>query len=397
MKKRFILPLLLSLSLILVSCGGSGGGSNGGSIVVKPPAGSFPQAEKDFVYGLFTSEYLWYDEVASNVDYSAFDTPQALIDGLKVEKDRWSFAMTDQEYEDYVNQKTAGFGFRYKNDFMILQVLIDAPAYHTLYRGDKILEINGETVTQENLAKASQNLNVETTFKVLRDGSEVDVVITPKQYTFKVTMGKVLNNKIGYLRYDSFTSTSVGEFEAEFTKFKSAGIKDLIVDLRYNGGGSVDVASTLLDNFSNQHAGERQVYLDWNANYKSKNSAYYFSDEIEANDLNMQRVIFLVTKNSASASELVISALKPYLGNSNVVTIGDATHGKPVGMNGRTYGSDYYFLINFYVRNNAGETTSLNGIPATCTAEDDLTHLMGDPEETMLKTALHYIDTGSCL
>lgn len=391
MKNRFILPLLLSLSLLLVSCGGGSSSSDGGSIIAKPPSGSFPQAEKDFVYGLFTTEYLWYDEVASDVDYSAFDTPQALIDGLKVEKDRWSFAMTEQEYEDYVNQKTAGFGFGYTKDFTIYLVRIDAPAYQHLYRGDRILEVNNETANTENIAKASQNLNVETTFKVLRNGSEEDVLITPKEYTFKVTMGKVLNNKIGYLRYDSFTSTSVNEFEAEFTKFKTAGITDLIVDLRYNGGGSVDVASTLLDNFSNQYAGERQVYLDWNANYKSKNSAYYFSDEIEANDLNMQRVIFLVTKNSASASELVISALKPYLGDSNVVTIGDYTHGKPVGMNGRSYDSDYYFLINFYVRNNAGETTSLDGIPATCTAEDDLTHLMGDPEETMLKTALDYI------
>jgi len=388
-KKRFILPLLLTLSLIFVSCGG---GSRGGvNNIAKPPSGSFPQAEKNFVYGLFTSEYLWYDEVASNVDYSAFGAPQALIDGLKVKKDRWSFAITEQEYEDYINQKTAGFGFGFTNDFTIYLVRIDAPAYQHLYRGDKILEVNNEIASTENIAKASQNLNVETTFKVLRNGSEVDVLVTPKEYTFKVTMGKILNNKIGYLRYDSFTSTSVNEFEAEFTKFKAAGIRDLIVDLRYNGGGSISVASALLDNFTNQHPGERQVYLDWNANYKSRNSVYYFSDEIEANDLNMQRVIFLVTKDSASASELVISALKPYLGNSNVVTIGDYTHGKPVGMNGRTYGGDYYFLINFYIRNNDGETTSLDGIPPTCPAEDDLTHLMGDPNETMLKTALDYI------
>jgi C-terminal processing protease CtpA/Prc len=111
----------------------------------------------------------------------------------------------------------------------------------------------------------------------------------------------------------------------------------------------------------------------------------------------MKRVTFLVTKGSASASELVISALKPYLGDANVITIGDATHGKPVGMAGKAYRNNYYFLINFYVKNNAGKTTPLDGIPATCTAEDDLTHLMGDPEETMLKTALHYLDTGICL
>ena len=263
-------------------------------------------------------------------------------------------------------------------------------------RGDQILEVNNEAASYENIAQASKNLNVETTFKVLRNGAETNVVITPREYTFKVTMGKILNNTVGYLRYDSFTGSSVSEFEDEFTKFKDAGITDLIVDLRYNGGGSVDVASALLDNITNQYSGMRQAYFDWNANYKKENSSITFG-EVEPNDLDMKRVIFLVTKDSASASELVISALKPYLGDTNVITVGDATHGKPVGMAGKSYGSDYYFLIDFYVRNNAGETTSLDGIPATCTAEDDLTHLMGDANETMLKTALHYIDTGSCL
>ncbi len=397
MKNRLIRPLLLSLSLLLVSCGGGGSGTITDSrITASASTQSFTQAEKDFVYRLFTTEYLWYDEVASNVDYSAFDTPQALIDGVKVPQDKWSFMITQEEYENSVNQKTAGFGFGYTNDFTVFIVRIDAPAYQNLFRGDKILEVNNEVASDENIAEASKNLNVASTFKVLRNGAETNVSITPREYSFKVTMGKVLNNTVGYLRYDSFTGTSVNEFEEEFTHFKAAGITDLIVDLRYNGGGSVDVASALLDNFTNQYSGKRQAYLDWNENYKSKNSTIYFG-EVEPNDLDMKRVIFLVTKNSASASELVISALKPYLGETNVITIGEETHGKPVGMAGKAYGSDYYFLINFYVRNDAGETSSLDGIAATCTAEDDLTHLMGDPQETMLQTALHYIDTGICL
>jgi len=398
MKNRFMLPLLLSLSLLLVSCGGGGGGS-GGVIADRSPSSptqSFTQTEKDFVYGLFTTEYLWFDKVASNVDYSAFDTPQALIDGLRVPDDRWSFMVTKEEYENNANQKTAGFGFGYINDFTVYIVRIDAPAYNNLFRGDVILEVNNEAASSENIAEASKNLNVKTTFKILRNGAEKNVVITPREYTFKVTMGKILNNTIGYLRYDSFTGSSVSEFEEEFTKFKAAGITELIVDLRYNGGGSVDVASALLDNITNQYSGKRQAYLDWNENYQQKNTSITFG-EVEPNDLDMKRVIFLVTKDSASASELVISALKPYLGKTNVVTIGDATHGKPVGMAGKAYGSDYYFLINFYVKNSAGEKTNLDGILATCLAEDDLTHLMGDTNETMLKTALHYIDTRSCL
>ena len=116
----------------------------------------------------------------------------------------------------------------------------------------------------------------------------------------------------------------------------------------------------------------------------------------DGNELNMKRVFFLVTNNSASASESIISALIPYLGESNVITIGDNTDGKPVGMIGRTYDNNYYFLINFMVRNNANESSSFNGIPVTCPPEDDMTHLMGDVDETMLQTALTYIQTGAC-
>ena len=275
--------------------------------------------------------------------------------------------------------------------------VLTSPAWEHLYRGDIILKINGEVASNENIAEASKNLNVATTFTVDRQGTEQNIVITPSEYTFKVTEGIILAGNIGYLRYDSFTSTSVAEFEVAFTEFKRSNISDLIIDLRYNGGGSVDVASTLLDNLSNQYAGQRQVYLDWNVNYQSQNSNYYFSDDVESNDLNMQRVIFLVTENSASASELVISALKPYLGDDHMyVTIGTKTHGKPVGMNGRTYGSNYYFLINFEVKNNAGYTSSLDGIPATCPAEDDFSHPRGNPEETMLKTAIYYIQNNKC-
>ena len=403
MKYKVLAPLLLSLSLLLSSCGSSGS-SGGTGTVPGESTEPFSLIEKEFVHHLFLTEYLWYEQVPSNIDYNNFSTPQSLINGLKVTPpDQWSYSITSQQYEDGANQKTVGFGFGYtSNNFNILLVRIGAPAYGKLFRGDKILEVNGEAVNDTNIANASQNIHVATTFTVLRGLDQVDVVVVPREYTFKVTLGNIINNheiKVGYLRYDAFTGTSVNEFEQEFTKFKAAGISELVIDLRYNSGGSVDTTSALIDNISNTHAGQRQMYLDWNANYKSQNSSYYFEDANmqDGNELNMQRVVFLVTKDSASASEALINALVPYLGTDNVVTIGDTTHGKPVGMSGKGYGNNYYFLINFFINNNADNTTGFEGIPATCTAEDDITRKMGDPEEMMFKTALHYIDTGSCL
>ena len=394
--KKFLYAYIVVISTVLfTACGGSNSSNNSGSLPAGPQA--FTLEEKQFVHSLFTTEYLWFDEVASDINYDLYATPQYLVDGLKAPQDQWSFAITAQEYENVVNQETAGFGFRYNLDMVISSVRINSPAYMNLSRGDKILLINGQEANYNTIASAGQNLNTPSTFTVLRAGQQLDISVTPRTYHYAVTLGKVFPSGVGYMRYDEFTGSSVQEFENEFSKFKNAGIHDLVIDLRYNSGGSVDVASTLLDNITNRFPGQRQAYLDWNVNYKNKNADYYFSSEIEANDLDMTRVVFLTTANTASASEMVISALKPYLGAANVITVGSATHGKPVGMEGRSYGSNYYFLINFYVRNNMGETTSFNGIAVTCSAPDDLSHQLGDPEEAMLKSALNYISTGSCL
>ena len=389
-------PLLLSALLLL---GGCGGGSSDNSSSSAAPQ-TFTETEKAFVHNLFLTEYLWYEDVPANVDYSLYTTPQSLIDALRVNPpDRWSFAITAQEYENFVNQETAGFGFGYLADYTIYMVHLGSPAEGKLRRGDRIVEVNGQPVSYDLLQSLRSQTGVAATFTVIRAGESVNVDVTPEHYTFRVTQPTILSysgRTVGYLRYDAFTSTSVQALEDAFTTFKGAGVQDLVIDLRYNGGGTVTAASILLDNISSAQPGARQFYLDWNENYKSQNETYYFSTEVEPNDLNMRRVFFLVTKDSASASELVISALKPYLGNTNVITIGSATHGKNVGMTGRSYGSNYYFLINFYVRNNNGETTSFNGIPPTCTASDDLTHQRNDPNEAMLHAALNYIATGHC-
>jgi len=407
--KLYLLTILLSL--LLSSCGSNNKSKSNTPIQlqeanqlftqIEDANKSFKLQEKEFVHTLFLSEYLWSDQVASNIDYSEFSTPNSLLKELRVTPpDKWSFSITAQAYENFANQKTEGFGFGYTAEFIIFLIRIDAPAYGKLLRGDKILEINGEPASRSNLIKAKNTIGIPTRFTVLRESTEVQIDVTPQAYTFKVSLGKIItqnSKKIGYLRYDSFTGSSVTEFEKEFTKFKNENIDELVIDLRYNSGGSIAVASTLLENITNAYPGQRQGYLDWNSKYKHKNENFYFSTETEPNDLNMKRVFFLVTKSSASASELVISSLKPYLGNANIITIGTNTHGKNVGMRGRSYNNNYYFIINFFVKNNIGETTSFDGIPATCPATDDITHAMGDTNETMLSTALYYIENDRCL
>jgi len=363
--------------------------------------GVFSDNEKSFVYNLFNTEYLWYDKVDTTVDTSNFTKPQDMVSALRVmPPDKWSFTMSVKEYNDYSNQGASGFGFGYVvSNFQVYFVRVDSPVYGKLLRGDIILKIDGNDINSNLITQASKNDGVESIFTVDRNGTQIDIALTPTVYSYKVSLAKVINHnskRVGYLRYDAFTSSSTAEIEKAFTKFHDAGIDELVIDLRYNHGGSVLTASILLDNITNAYLGQRQIYLDWNKNYQYNNSTYNFDTQTDGNELDMSRVFFLTKSSSASASELVISALKPYLGDDNVITIGEATAGKPVGMSSRVYGDDYYFLINFVVKNDAGVTTSFDGIPATCPADDNLNYQRGDEKGDMLATALHYIDYNSC-
>jgi C-terminal processing protease CtpA/Prc len=282
---------------------------------------------------------------------------------------------------------------------------LDSPADKVgLKRGDIITKINDRDATHANIYNAGKTLEKVVSFSLIRKNSneECHCSVTPRNYTYKVAKGKTLqtpkNEKVGYLRLDSFMGAEniVNQIETIFDNFKKEHIKKLVIDLRYNGGGSVSVASKLLDKLTTTLENKEQFTLAWNDDYSKNNETYRFVKD--NNSLNLEEILFLTTNGSASASELVISAMKPYFSSENLVIIGDKTHGKPVGMGGKTDKNYYYFLINFVVKNSLKFYDYFDGIPVTdgCQVEDDPLHDMGDANESMLKTALHYIDTGAC-
>ena len=359
------------------------------------------------LYKLFQTEYFWADETKKNLDVSTYTDPQKLIDDLKYKKDRWSFAVTPELYNNAVSQKSVGFGFSCQDietGCLITYVRIDSPADKMdLRRGDIVQKIDNQTATQEHIYEKGQEeklLNIELSRPNSNELCSGKVL--PREYTYKVVKSKIINSSknetIGYLRVDSFLGDDeiLAQLDNSFNDFKKNSIEKLVIDLRYNGGGSVDLASKLLDKLVINKKNQTQFTLAWNEAYNNKNQTYTFDST--SNALDLKQILFLTTQGSASASELIISAMKPYLPEEDVVIIGDRTHGKPVGMSGQFDGSYYYFLINFVVQNSLGFYDYFEGLPVTsgCTVADDPFHEMGDPKESMLKSALHYIDTGSC-
>ena len=390
----------VTLALFFVGCGGSS--SSSGHYFGPPPAGSsFDESEKSYLYNLFLTEYYWNDTVSPTFDYTPYTEPQPMIDDLKYTAvDHWSFAMTRQEYDDLATQRTAGFGFGYTNSFTIYLIDIGSPAESAgLMRGDKIITINNQPASAMLIDSAAENLIRPTSFGIERFGKPMNISITAQYYSFKVTSSTVLQspagNRVGYLRFDAFTDSATDELESAFTYFKGQNIDKLVIDLRYNGGGYINTASILLDKIGRDFNGELQTTLAWNDQNSDQNENLYF-DSLDPNSLSLNKLVFLTTGNSASASELVINAMKPYMHN-DVVTVGETTHGKPVGMSGRTNGSYIYYLINFVVKNAEGFYNYFGGLAADCNVVDnDFAHQLGDPNEALLSEALYYIDNNHC-
>ena len=166
--------------------------------------------------------------------------------------------------------------------------------------------------------------------------------------------------------------------------------------MRYNSGGSLITASILLDKLMRDMDNEVQFKIEWNSQNQNRNLTYSF--ETDRNSIDLDKIVFLTTRETASASELVINALRPYL-EDNVAIIGDRTYGKPVGMEGKSYGRYIFYLINFVVKNSDGFYDYFDGLNVTkgCYVKDnDFLHQLGDIEEKLLKKALLYIDRGNC-
>jgi len=372
----------------------------------KPTTFEKTDFNKFFLYNLFKTEYFWAGETVNTINVNNYDNPQSLIDAIKYKDDRWSFAVTPKVYNEFSSQKSVGIGFSCQdaeNGCIITSVRIDSPADKIdLRRGDIIQKINNQRATRAIIyAKGQEKEELE--FELLRPNSHETCLgkVTPQEYTYRVVASRVVttpkNETVGYLRLDSFLGDKIlGQLNVAFNNFKKESIQKLVIDLRYNGGGSVDLASKLLDKLVVNREGQTQFTLAWNKSYQHKNQPYFF--ENTSNALDLKQILFLTTQNSASASELIISAMKPYLPEEDIVIIGDKTHGKPVGMSPQNDNHYYYFLINFVVKNSLGFYDYFEGLPVTsgCQVTDDPFHELGDINEAMLKSALKYIDEGSC-
>lgn len=346
--------------------------------------------------------YLWYDKLPA-VNYADFPGPIELLDALMYkELDRWSYITTKQQLEAYYSAgEFVGYGvglaFDSSEQLWITFVFNDSPLKSFgADRGWRISAIDGTTPTPSNTNSllGPSTAGVTRTFTLLSPELEVVSATVTKR---ALTMNSILldttytinSSKIGYFVLQSFIGPTIDELNSTFSKFIDYGVTKLIIDLRYNGGGSIATASHLANLIAGNVANQ-QVLGTYVHNNKQSHRNNSIIIKPESKTITPINVVFITTRNSASASELVINGLLPHL---PVTLVGDRTYGKPVGMYAlESRVSDFaYVPICFKILNSNGEGDYYDGIPVDITASDGVNFAFGNINEPSLSAAISYI------
>lgn len=429
-KNRFLFFLIASIGFFS-SCK-----KNQDEFVTAPPPSTAPivptppvstDVMKDSSLLLARDIYLWNNQIPATFNARNFADLGKIMEGIRpysIEAgftqavDRWSFAMKKSEWDQIAGGMGSTFGamsgtagdfgmtvfFRVEGDLRVRLVEPNSPSgIAGIRRGWKITQINGNSnITTTNADFIVNNIyssnSVSITFQK-PDASFTTISLNVGHYTEKPvyldTVYNIDNKKIGYLVFNSFLG-NMGQVQAEFARvfnrFANQGVTDVIVDLRYNGGGYVDLQSRLANYLVKSSAnGQLMMKQVFNSQNSQNNETTNYQ---KLGGINLDDIYFIVGRGTASASELLINNLKPYM---DVKLVGSTTHGKPVGFFPIPVGDWYIFPVSFRTTNKNNEGNYFSGFPVDAQVADGLDKDWGDISETSLSSAIRNITTGSYL
>lgn len=389
----------------------------------------------NFVYNGMNQYYLYREEVNIfedshfddqedlNTFLEAFSSPEELFESIVVPEDRFSFIVPDFHVLEnqlqgnslhngmefgLVEMSSTGAIFGY-----VRYVLPNSSAEDQgVERGMIFNKIDGTTIDESNF---NDLLDADSYSIGLAEIEEDELVsldesihLTKTDYTENpVYLAKTIeveNHTIGYLMYNAFTSSFDGELNQAFADFEADGVTDLVVDLRYNGGGNIRTSLDLAGMITGQFQGDLFATEAYNQHFEDKE--LNFSNKTGSgqglNSLNLDKVYIIATESTASASELLINGLNPYI---DVVQIGGQTVGKFQGST-TVYDSHNYSRSavkpghNYAMQplilktiNADGNTDYIDGLMPDIEQQEDFANLgeLGNPDELLLQTAIQQI------
>jgi carboxyl-terminal processing protease len=366
---------------------------------------------RDSLYYIMNEWYLWYN-LMPGVNKADYADPYELLEAMRYKpKDRWSFILNHDEYLAQKYGTFVGHGFRIGVDSLdnarIAMIYDNSDLYSKgVRRGWIVKKVNGTDIAPIIIARDSaaySNLlgkseaGITNTFVFQKpDGTEETISSTKSSFEMNTVLLadtlQLSSGMTGHLVFESFFYPAPTELESAFSFFIANDVKDLILDLRYNSGGSLGIAQTLASYIAgNSRVGHDFAILSFNNKHNNENFSVPFLNT--SYSLDLQRIVVITSRSTASASEDVINGLRPFV---NVVCIGDTTDGKPTGMIEWNITNQYYiYPVMFEVVNDNNEGDFYGGIIPHELAVDDITHDFGDRKELCLKEAINYLETGS--
>lgn len=407
-----ILVLCLAFSLAACGGGGSSDSNDSGSVNIcqRPDVNSQ-------LYCAMQQDYLWYRDIPIGINPANYSSPSALLQAMAAPQDRYSFVLTRQEYDDrFINATFFGYGFssvRVDNNtaLQVAYVYDDgSAAQNGLRRGDKIIEIEGTSVTEwlsrlDAGSASNDDIYGPNEAGVVRnfvwrkpDGTQLTSDFIKAAVTTNTVLHRsvstVAGKNVGYLVFNSFIELSETELQQAFAYFASQNVDELVLDLRYNGGGLIRVANQLSTQVAgNNVLGQAFVKYQFNDKNSGKNNTTLFSAGAGSTVLNLDRLFVLTTAASCSSSELVINSLLPFI---DVVQIGSTTCGKPVGQQPDIIADYVLFAINFQTVNALDQGAYFDGLQPNCPVSDVITGDWGVANDPLYAQALSYVVNGSC-
>ena len=479
--------LIASLALVsLAACGGGSSGFNGAppgggwtpgvfldastfaAMCAAPRAGINPATGQPFpdIQGTSTDEnnflrsysnntYLWYDEITDE-EPALFGTP-VYFDRLKTNantasgqpKDKFHFTFpSDEWFELSQSGVSAGYGAQWvflsaapPREIVVAYTEPNSPATApavNLARGAEVLVADGVDVINANTQAAVDTLNAaffpsqpgEIHTFTIRDlvGTQrnismtsTNVVSTPVQNVGTIPTA---TGDVGYMQFNAHIATAESGLITAVNDLLAMGISDLVVDLRYNGGGFLDIASEFAYMIAGDGPTAGQIFenLVFNDKHPATNpvtgqalfptpfhtttQGFSVTPGQALPTLNLSRVFILSGPNTCSASESIMNSLEGV--DVEVFQIGSTTCGKPYGFYATDNCGTTYFTIQFRGENNKGfgdytdgfsptnQTGTVGTIVPGCSVADDFTHALGDPTESRLAAALAFRDGQPC-
>lgn len=435
---RAVLPAFL----LLAACSGggapsTGGGGGGAPPILAPPGGPSCtlRARQDWAAAQIREWYLFPETLPADLDPGQFTTVSDYVDALTATargqgRDRFFTFLTSIREEDafFERGETAAFGIRIETDtsarrlFVIdayegapalaagldrgVEILAIGPSEAALRSVDSIIAAEGADGISDAFGPGTPGLARAIEFRTVAGETrritiaKANFDLLPISPRFGTRVIDTADGPVGYVNLRTFIDPSGPALRTAFDRFRARGINRVIVDFRYNGGGLVSVAELMGDLLGgNRLTSDVFSFTRYRPEKASLDLTRRFRVATQA--ISPTRIAFITTGTTASASELVINSMTPWLGGDSAI-IGADTFGKPVGQIARDREAcdDRLRITAFRTENADRRGDYFNGlareVATTCAATDDRSRAMGDPAEASTARALDFLAGRAC-